>query len=109
MNPAARFSLTNLTSPTRKRGMGGSAQTIPRLRVGLVRERRLVTLHFITPQHAQIADVEPAVGDDRIGPRLGLTADGLLGRFTAAFFPIAFRRGLDQRQFAVVLAMEIQP
>lgn len=37
-------------------------------------------LDVVAPEAAKVADVELAIGDNRVGPRLGLPALGLAGR-----------------------------
>src|SRR5258708_33607934 len=58
-------------------------------------------LEVIAPQHAEVAEVEPAVGDHGIGPGLGRAALGLIGRREAALFVVGFRRRLDQGNLAL--------
>src|ERR1700722_6808193 len=64
-------------------------------------------LHVIAPQHPLIAQEEVAVGDDRIGPRLGLAAVGLARRIEASLFAVAVRRRFDEGGLAV-LAVHVE-
>src|SRR5258707_14763119 len=79
-------------------------------RISLPSSRLLAGLRIldvIAPQHAEVAEVEPAVGDYRIGPSLGRAAFGLVGRREAALFVVGFRRRLDQGNLAS-FAVEIE-
>src|SRR5580765_8244218 len=67
-------------------------------------------LHVVTPQLAQVPDVEPTIGHDGIRPCLFPLNDALrlLRRPDASFLAIPLRRWFDEHHVAV-LQVQIQP
>ena len=63
---------------------------------------------MVAPKRAYIADIEPSVGDDRIGPGLGRAAVRRVGGFEAALLAVSLRGRLHQRHLAV-LPVQVQP
>src|SRR5947209_5226741 len=61
--------------------------------------RGVCAFDVIAPQAVGIADVQPAVGDHRVGPSLFPTVDALLRRVRGrepSMFPVGLWRALDQ-------------
>src|SRR4029079_671301 len=64
-------------------------------------------LHIVTPERILLANVKPAVGHDRIRPRLRRATRRGIRRSEAPLLAISFRRGLEQRHHVAALSVDV--